>query len=273
MASVTNCDSEVEGGTRFAFGKNWQSFLKNLNSVRIREAEKSLLKLLELGDLNGKSFLDIGSGSGLFSLSAEKLGATVTSFDYDLGSVACAKYLRSNFSPGNAKWEIQQGSVLDKSFLKTLDKYDIVYSWGVLHHTGDMWQAVENVVPLVKEKGLLCIAIYNDQGHASKVWEKIKWLYCSGITGRLIVCTMCFPILFGRAFISSTIKRENLFSNYKKNRGMSFFHDVFDWLGGYPYEVAKVDDVINYMKARGYRLKNLITSTGWGCNQFVFFKE
>jgi 2-polyprenyl-6-hydroxyphenyl methylase/3-demethylubiquinone-9 3-methyltransferase len=270
---VSNFSDELRNGKRFEFGKNWRSFLITLDDVRIREAKKSILNLLELKDLKEKSFLDIGSGSGLFSLSASELGASVTSFDYDLDSVACAKYLRSKFCPGNHKWEIQQGSVLDKSFLKTLGKYDIVYSWGVLHHTGDMWQAVENVIPLVKENGLLCIAIYNDQGNASKVWAKIKWLYCSGITGRLIVCSMFFPYFFGRASISSIIKRRNLFSNYKKIRGMSLFHDVLDWVGGHPYEVAKVVDILNYMKARGYRLKNLITSAGWGCNQFVFLKE
>ena len=270
---MNKLSDELRNGKRFEFGKNWRSFLITLDDVRIREAEKSLLKLLELENLKGKSFLDIGSGSGLFSLSAKNLGAAVASFDFDLESVACAKSLRSKFSPGNPKWEIQQGSVLDERFLKSLGKYDIVYSWGVLHHTGDMWQAVENVIPLVKEKGLLCIAIYNDQGNASKGWGKIKGLYCSGITGRLIVCSMCLPYFFGRAFIGSIIKRRNLFSNYKRNRGMSLFHDVFDWLGGYPYEVAKVDDIFNYMKARGYKLKNLITSTGWGCNQFVFLKE
>lgn len=270
---MSNCFDEIKKKNRFEFGKNWRSFLNTFNSVRIKEARTSLLKLLDLKNLRGKKFLDIGSGSGLFSLAAALLGASVTSFDYDPESVECAKYLRSKIHPGDSKWKIKQGSVLDKKFLKTLSQYDIVYSWGVLHHTGDMWQAFENVIPLVKENGLLCIAIYNDEGKASKIWRKIKWLYCSGKTGKYCVCIIYMPYFLGRVLISSIIQRKNLISDYKKNRGMSLYHDLLDWLGGFPYEVATVEEILNYMRAKGFRLKNLITSAGWGCNQFVFLRN
>lgn len=266
-------EEEVKNGQRFTFGKNWRAFLNNLNEERIKEAEKSIVTLLELGNLKGKHFLDVGSGSGLFSLSARRLGATVTSFDYDPESVACGTYLQSKYFPDDSNWQIQQGSVLDEAFLESLGSFDIVYSWGVLHHTGKMWKALENVASLVKANGILCIAIYNDQGRITRLWWKMKRLYCSGILGKAIVCSIFLPYFFSRTVAASMFKRENVFSEYRRNRGMSIVTDLFDWLGGFPYEVAKVEDIFHYYKDRGFTLRNIVTSTGLGCNQFVFVKE
>ncbi len=84
---------EVAGKQRFEFGANWNRFLAVLNDERIAQAEESLKRMLEVDNLQGKSFLDIGSGSGLFSLAARRLGARVYSFDYDPKSVACTREL------------------------------------------------------------------------------------------------------------------------------------------------------------------------------------
>jgi 2-polyprenyl-3-methyl-5-hydroxy-6-metoxy-1,4-benzoquinol methylase len=265
-------EQEVKSGERFSFGRNWRSFLSNLNEDRIKESEKSILRLLELDSLKGKRLLDVGSGSGLFSIAARRLGATVSSFDYDPESVACTNYLRSKFFSGDSSWQIQQGSVLDVDFLKSLGTFDVVYAWGVLHHTGNMWKALENVTPLVDTNGLLCVAIYNDQRRLTKLWRKVKTLYCSGIVGKFIVCATLLPYLFSRAVVASILKRENVFSTYKKNRGMSIIHDWLDWLGGLPFEVAKIDDIFRYYRDRGFTLQNIVTSGGLGCNQFVFIK-
>ena len=140
---------------RFQFGKNWSRFLKKIDNERITIAAQSLKNMLKVDDLNGKRFLDIGSGSGLFSLAARRLGANVYSFDYDIHSVACTEELKRRYLPNDSKWHIEQGSVLDADYLHSLGKFEIVYAWGVLFCTGDMWQAMANVSIPVADRGKL----------------------------------------------------------------------------------------------------------------------
>ena len=148
----SNFNSEVDKGERFQFGQNWRKYLKKISNERIKIAEDSLLEMLELKDLKGKTFLDIGCGSGLFSLAALNLGANVFSIDYDPDSIYCATYLRNQFGY-DEKWDIKEGSVLDTDFMASLGSFDIVYSWGVLHHTGNMNLALANVLIPLKNKG------------------------------------------------------------------------------------------------------------------------
>src|SRR3954447_19511694 len=175
---------EVSRGERFEFGKNWNRFLKGLNEERIQAAETSLKQMLCETSLGGKSFLDIGSGSGLFSLAARRLGARVHSFDFDPKSVACTRELRKNYFGENDSWQVQEASALDTNFMNTLGQYDIVYSWGVLHHTGNLWLAMENAQARVAPGGKLFIALYNDTGSQSARWYWIKKTYC-GLPGVL----------------------------------------------------------------------------------------
>jgi len=159
--------AEVAAGERFEFGKNWARFLKSLNEDRVVKAQRSLENMLETGSLTGKTFLDIGSGSGLFSLAARRMKARVHSFDYDPQSVNCTRELKRKYFPDDADWQVEQGSVLDEGYLRGLGEFAVVYSWGVLHHTGKMWQALENAGHLVAPGGTLFISIYNDQGAPS----------------------------------------------------------------------------------------------------------
>jgi 2-polyprenyl-3-methyl-5-hydroxy-6-metoxy-1,4-benzoquinol methylase len=256
---------EVSRGERFEFGANWRRFLESLTEERIQLAERSLRE--NLGELAGKRFLDIGSGSGLFSLAAHRLGANVHSFDFDPQSVACTQELKRRFGTGR-EWKIEEGSALDADYLASLGSFDIVYSWGVLHHTGAMWRALENAIGLVAPGGSLFIAIYNDEGYKSRYWRRVKRLYVSQPLLRpLIVATHGLWI---SRWVFFDMLRGKLF---KDQRGMKLWTDIIDWLGGYPFEVATPQAIFAFFKQRGFTLETLITRRGFGCNEFGFTKK
>jgi 2-polyprenyl-6-hydroxyphenyl methylase/3-demethylubiquinone-9 3-methyltransferase len=260
---------------RFQFGENWRRFLSVLNDERIAEAEKSLTEMLALEDLRGLSFLDIGSGSGLFSLAARRLGAArVHSFDYDPQSVACAEELKRRYFNGDDDWTIEQGSVLDADYVTRLGQFDVVYSWGVLHHTGAMWQALENAARPVAAGGHLFIAIYNDQQQRSRLWLRVKRFYCEGAAGKVIVPAIFIPYFIAGGLTKDLLRGRNplrRYADYKKSRGMSIVHDWIDWLGGYPFEVARPEEIFSFYHERGFTLDRLVTcGGGLGNNQFVF---
>ncbi len=263
----------IEKDRRFAFGKNWRGFLSSLTKENIRIAEASLQKMLMTDTLRGKTFLDIGSGSGLFSLAARNLGANVHSFDHDPLSVACTAELRSRYHPDDPDWSIEEGSILNERFIASLKSYDIVYAWGVLHHTGNMWAALAHSASLVKQKGILFIAIYNDQGRISAFWKRVKKAYCSGVLGKAMISCIFIPCFFSIALISCVSRKENAFRQYKWNRGMSMVHDWVDWLGGFPFEVASVDAIFHFLHQKNFSLLNLKMTRGSGNNQFVFVRK
>ena len=269
--------TNASDGTRFGFGENWRRFLDVLYDDRIRIAEESLKSMLGVDSLSSKTFLDIGSGSGLFSLSAMRLGAErVHSFDYDPSSVNCTLELKRRFFPDNPRWTIERGDVLDTSYLESLGTWDVIYSWGVLHHTGNMWQALGNVADIAKPQCRVFISIYNDQGGQSRRWTQVKRMYNTGPVGRVAVLGAFVPAFAAANLIHDVVALRNPLDTYReyyRARGMSRVHDWVDWLGGYPFEVAKPEEVFALFRDRGFTLEQMKTSAGeFGCNEFLFRK-
>jgi 2-polyprenyl-3-methyl-5-hydroxy-6-metoxy-1,4-benzoquinol methylase len=273
---------EVSQGARFEFGKNWTRFLRVINDERIAIAERSLKAMLKTERLHGKSFLDVGSGSGLFSLAARRSGAKVHSFDYDPQSVACTLELKRRYFPGDANWTVERGSVLDLAFLDKLGTFDIVYSWGVLHHTGRMWQALDNIKPLVRTGGQLVIAIYNDQGDVTDRWASVKRrynslpkpaaaLYALGVVAREERRALIHHLCDGG--LGAWVRSWTQYSR-QSTRGMSKWHDWIDWIGGQPYERATFEQIVDCFGKDGFRLTNMVDrSNGYGCNEFLFSRD
>ena len=265
----------MDSSLRYAFGQNWQSFLEHYTPERLEAARTSLCRLLNRQDLEGLSFLDAGSGSGLFSAAAHALGARVRSFDFDTDSVAATQSLRFDDAT-SGRWEIDRGSLLDADYMRALGQYDVVYCWGVAHHTGDMHRALEHLAATVKPGGTLVLAIYNDQGKPSRRWLRVKRLYHQYPMLRPLLVAGAWLRLWGVKFAADLLHARPLHSwrHYTSDlRGMSAWHDLLDWVGGYPFEVAKPEEIFEFYRRRGFRMERMLTCAGGiGCNEFVFVK-
>jgi predicted RNA methylase len=270
-------DARRGPGRRFSFGTNWQRFLAIMDAERIGHAARSLRGMLPEGDLAGRSFLDVGCGSGLFSLAAATVGAErIHSFDCDADSVACTRELLRRYRPSTSRWTIEQGDVLDPQYVRGLGTWHVVYAWGVVHHSGQMWHALDNVVRLVADDGVLVLAVYNDQGLRSRLWRQVKRLHNAGDVGRALVLATFVPYFVGRGVAADLLRIRNpltRYRQYERRRGMSVLHDILDWLGGYPFEVARPEEIVRFCGERGLPLERLTTAHGGlGCNEFVFRK-
>jgi 2-polyprenyl-3-methyl-5-hydroxy-6-metoxy-1,4-benzoquinol methylase len=268
-------ENPVPEDGRFSFGDNWNSFLAHIDEGRIAEAEKSLQWLLGRERLDGVRFLDIGSGSGLSSLAARRLGANVHSFDYDLQSVACTKALRARYFPDDLQWTVEQGSVLDPAYLVKFRSFDTVYSWGVLHHTGRMYEAVERASKLVAPGGAFVFALYR-KTRMCGAWTLEKRWYCQASPRAQAFVRGFYIAMMRLAFTLVRRDFKSYISNYRGNRGMDYEHDVHDWLGGYPYESIRPSEVATEMSKLGFehvRSKVQPYSTGLfgsGCDEYVY---
>ena len=270
-SSTTNREAAALAGEHvsFSFGENWRKFLASVDEGRIRHAERSLTEFLGADRLDGLRFLDIGSGSGLFSMAAHRLGAGVVSIDVDPESVACTNELRRRAgSPGS--WIVVRGSILDSAVVESLPASDVVYSWGVLHHTGALGNALENAVGRMAPGGVAYIALYNRTA-MSGPWLQVKRLYNRSPKLGKRALFSAFAVL---AWCQMSVRRTwppRVIREYASTsrRGMHWSRDLEDWLGGLPYEYMSVTEMQGWAEARGFEVARCRPDPSIGCNEFL----
>jgi 2-polyprenyl-6-hydroxyphenyl methylase/3-demethylubiquinone-9 3-methyltransferase len=264
---------EPAPGPRFEFGANWRSFSRQSLDPRALEAARlSLAALLGPGRIRGARFVDVGCGSGLFSLAAAGLGAAeVLGFDLDPEAVRTSRDNLERLLPGHAgRVRFVRGSILDPAFTAALAPAGVVYAWGSLHHTGAMWRAVEAAAGLTAPGGVLALALYA-RHWTSPLWQGVKRLYNAlpGPGRRAMEWTLTPPLLLGAW---ATTGRWPL-ARANRDRGMDFRHDLIDWIGGYPYEYASPEEVAARAARLGLRPLAQRPQRGWtGCAEYVFLR-
>ena len=278
-ASAEEHRREVRSGDRFEFGRNWRRFLRRVDESRVEASERALLSTLGVPDLRGRTLLDIGCGSGLSALAAIRAGAQVTAFDFDPEAVAASRTLLERWAPEGSQWRVLQGSALDREFVRGLGAHDIVHSWGVLHHTGALWDACEIAADVVPEGGTLFVALYNDAGAKSITWRKRKRRYVRLPRGLRTVYAWSLLVAAETLFLSRALRAGRLGDWYRRwrddrpERGMDRYRDWIDWIGGYPYECATVEETVAFFTARGLSPREIVPNGGTGCNEFVFERD
>lgn len=271
----------TQAESHFRFGKNWADFAKSVTQEQIDQARTNLASMLGRDDLRGLTFLDIGSGSGLHSLAALQLGASrVLATDIDRDSVETTQSTLRRYSP-NGNWSAELRSVFDLQ-PSDIGKFDIVYSWGVLHHTGDMYRAIRTAAQLVAPDGIFGLALYAKTSMCG-FWRVEKRIYSqsSPIIQRLF--RSLYVAVFWLVQTALGLRRGQLFSwkqyvaQYKQRRGMLVWIDFHDWLGGYPYESVSPPELRKFMSSIGFsELKSFLVPggrtglLGSGCDEYVF---
>lgn len=264
--------------SHFSFGKNWRSYANLIDEAKIAKAVDGLRTLIPEADIRGRSFLDIGCGSGLHALSALRLGAArVHAVDIDPESVATTRDVLAKWAGGSGggsgHWTVETKSILDPAFTQ-LGAFDIVYSWGVLHHTGAMWPAIETAADSVGPDGLFCLALYRTT-RLDRFWRTEKRWYKNASPRSQSIARGTYDVLF-RTAAALTGRRDRVGS---RGRGMEYWHDMHDWLGGYPYETALAPEVETRLASRGFIAERVFARTlelglfGSGCDEYVYRKR
>lgn len=253
--------------THFEFGKNWAEYADLIDQERLAAAIENVRSLVPR--VAGKSFLDIGSGSGLFSLAALHLGAArVLAIDLDKDSVATTRKVLASQAE-NGRWTAERRSVFELS-PDDLGTFDVVYSWGVLHHTGDMWRAIERSSAMVAPGGVFAFALY-ERTPLCGLWKIEKRAYMRA--------PPAIQGLVRALYVSLRHLARNLSGRTRsiEDRGMNLDHDAHDWLGGYPYQSTSGGEVHAFLGARGFQRVlerpvkiHLAGLLGSGCSEYVY---
>lgn len=266
----------------FEFGENWKQFLTNIDEKKVQSAMNDISSFLGPGVMKGRTFVDIGCGSGLSSLAAYRLGASkIYSYDIDPVNIRNTEYLKTLFKiPIDFPWTTKVASIVKAESVRGMPKADLIYAWGVLHHTGAMWDALQNTAALVQPDGLLYLMLYRDAKFAG-VWKSIKRTYVKSPSVIKFIMRNVFAAILISGIIAKGKNPIKSIKNYGiKSRGMSWYTDVTDWIGGYPFEYAEAEDIVSFLDPLGFKLSKINPSIspkssglwGTGSYQYLFTK-
>lgn len=252
----------------FTFGTNWSKYSSLLDEERVQDAARSVQSLLQRRSLEGLSFLDLGAGSGLFSIAAARLGAKrVIAIDRDPDCLTTAHRNIDRLLPSSvkARVEVRYADILQPQTLD-IEVCDVVYAWGSLHHTGAMWTAIDNSSAFCAKGGLFAVALYNHCS-LSPFWLQAKRMY--SVSPAPVQTTMVAGLASFRLLVRAASGKHP----WRVGRGMSVWYDAVDWLGGLPYEYATPQRVRAFLEERDFTLLQSRLTRRAGCNEFVFGKH
>lgn len=259
--------SEPTTVDRFQFGRNWASYSRLIGEPEIEEAVAGLARLIPASDLAGKTFLDIGSGSGLHAVAAARMGVTrILAIDLDANSTQTTRDTLGRFGKA-VPWSAEVRSVLDMT-PGADGTFDVVYSWGVLHHTGAMIAAIERAAALVAPSGVFAFALYR-RTRLDGFWVREKRWY---INASPTAQQLARGLYTGGYWIASALTGRKS----RMGRGMEYWHDLHDWMGGYPYESILADEVEALMQGLGFVRERVFARPrelglfGSGCDEYVY---
>jgi len=265
----------------FAFGENWAGYATKVTVAEIAEAERGLLRLLGPAGLASQRFLDLGCGSGLHAAAALRRGAReVVAVDLDPESVRTAQELLGRYAPEGAAYRVLPGDVFDIG-PGSFGVFDIVYSWGVLHHTGNLERALASAAALVGPNGRLVVALYR-RTWLDAFWRVEKRWYAHASEKSQARARSVYVALFRLRMAALGKSFTEYVSGYSSNRGMDYFHDLHDWMGGWPYEAIEPAEVAQLMASHGLepelvparpagkRSGRPLGVFGSGCDEYVY---
>jgi 2-polyprenyl-6-hydroxyphenyl methylase/3-demethylubiquinone-9 3-methyltransferase len=158
---------------------------------------------------------------------------------------------------------------------ETSGAFDVVYSWGVLHHTGAMHEALRRATQAVAPGGHFAFALYH-RTRMCGFWRREKrWYAAASPRAQRVARAIYTALLRLRVGLTGGDFRAYV-ANYHSQRGMEFGHDVHDWMGGYPYESISAPEVAAFMQRLGFAHVRSFTSPltiglfGSGCDEYVY---